>query len=153
MTDATKELIELGRKEQAVRVEISRCRERINRGKSDAIVVAAEIDALEAELQFLRAQFELMVTVKGAAEAYSKYGLRPKIPKGEDWQDFIAHASSGYEDYRAWFHQFLNSRYPTNLAYDIRSKQRAATEAEDEWVKKIEIWEREYTKHGRGLKR
>ncbi len=145
MTDITTAYLEFRQKQSAIRDEITRCQDVIDRGKPHATTVAvAEKNALEAELRFLWAEFDLTVEYKGLNDAYIEFGHRPKVPKGEDWSSYIVRESSDYEDYLAWHQQILDVRYPAGVSLNVQSKLRKAKEAEEAWVRKIEIWEREY---------
>jgi hypothetical protein len=151
LTDVTEEFHQLMKKQRAIRTELERCQAAMDGGEEEAARVArAEKEALEAELEVLQASFEALITEKAVAESSASFARRPAVPKDEDWQEFILHASSDYDDYLAWHQEIQNIRYPRQVADAIESRRRRVRVAEELWLQKIAIWERAQARHEAG---
>ena len=153
MVDVTKECQDRYRRESAVRREMTVCDGIINTGASDSADLArAEKAALQAELDYIRAQFEADVTLKAMAESAGEFAQRPPVPRGHDWHEYILTESKDYDDYLRWFCQYLNIRQPGADVRELTEKQDAAKRSEQAWLHALEQWDKELARHSSSMK-
>ncbi|HPB32167.1 MAG TPA: hypothetical protein PLB62_11980 [Candidatus Sumerlaeota bacterium] len=147
MVDVTKEFLERSRRVNAIRREIAVCDGIINAGVSESADIAhAEKAALRAELDYIKAQFDADIALKAMAESALDFAQRPPVPKGDDWHDYIWRESKDYDDYREWFHEYINSRDSRESVRDLTEKQNAAKKSEQLWLQALERWDEEHTR-------
>jgi len=111
-------------------------------GHIERNILLAERDAIDAELDYLHAQFRIIIYNRSIAEAYEQYGGLDLKP--ETYHRLLVDAAGDVDYWRetkAALDTILN---PQDVTKKHSSLTRSVSQSDQEWMLKLDVWEEKH---------